>query len=194
MTETVVRRRTGGRSARVREAVLKATLQAVAEHGADAVNIGEIAREAEVHETSIYRRWPTKEHLLLDALLDYSEAELPIPDTGSVRGDLVAFACSVAAYLDSPLGRTLARAMVVASDDDTLAAGRAQFWKSRVDLASAMIDRAKDRGEVPTDLDAATALELVIAPLHFRALLTHQAIDEQVIGHIVDALLAGLGR
>src|SRR5258708_38174299 len=150
MTETVVRRRTGGRSARVREAVLKATVQAVAEPGADAVNIGEIAREAEVHETSIYRRWPTKEHLLLDALLDYSEAELPIPDTGSVRGDLVAFACSVAAYLDSPLGRTLARAMVVASDDDTLAPGRAQFWKSRGDLARAVSDPAQDPGAGPT--------------------------------------------
>jgi AcrR family transcriptional regulator len=194
MSESTVRRRTGGRSARVREAVLTATLQAVAKHGAGAVSIGEIARAAADHETSIYRRWPTKEHLLLDALLDYSEAELPIPDTGSLRQDLIALATSVAAYLESPLGRTLAQAMVAAGGDDTLAAARAQFWKSRVDLASAMIERAKDRGEVPTDLDAATALELVIAPLHFRTLLTHQAVDERAISDIVDTLLAGLAR
>jgi AcrR family transcriptional regulator len=192
MSEPVVRRRTGGRSARVREAVLKATLHAVAEHGADAVSISEIARQAEVHETSIYRRWPTKEHLLLDALLDYSEAKLPIPNTGTLRDDLVAFATAVTAYLDSPLGRTLARSMAIAGDDDALAAGRAQFWKSRLDLASAMIARAKDRGEVPTDLDAATALELVIAPLHFRALLTRQSTDEHDIAQLVDALLTGL--
>ena len=192
MSEPAVRRRTGGRSARVREAVLKATLHAVAEHGADAVSISEIAREAEVHETSIYRRWPTKEHLVLDALLDYSEAKLPIPNTGTLRDDLVAFATAVTAYLDSPLGRTLARSMAIAGDDDTLAAGRAQFWKSRLDLASAMIARAKDRGEVPTDLDAATALELVIAPLHFRALLTRQPINEHDIAQLVDALLTGL--
>ena len=178
MSEPAVRRRTGGRSARVREAVLKAALHAVAERGADALSISEIARQAEVHETSIYRRWPTKEHLVLDALLDYSEAKLPIPDTGTLRDDLVAFATAVTAYLDSPLGRTLARSMAVAGDDDTLAAGRAQFWKSRLDLASAMIARAKDRGEVPTDLDAATALELVIAPLHFRALLTRRRSEE----------------
>jgi len=187
-----VRRRTGGRSARVREAVLKATLNAVAEHGADAVSISEIARHAGVHETSIYRRWSTREHLVLDALLDYSQAKLPIPNTGALRDDLVAFATAVTAYLDSPLGRTLARSMAVAGNDDTLAAGRAQFWKSRLDLASAMIARAKDRGEVPTDLDAATALELVIAPLHFRALLTHQPIDEHDIAQLVDALLTGL--
>jgi AcrR family transcriptional regulator len=192
MSEPAVRRRTGGRSARVREAVLKATLHAVAEHGADAVSISEIAREAEVHETSIYRRWPTKEHLLLDALLDYSEAKLPIPNTGTLRDDLVAFATAVTAYLGSTLGRTLARSMAIAGDDDTLAAGRAQFWKSRLDLASAMIARAKDRGEVPTDLDAATALELVIAPLHFRALLTRQSTDEHDIAQLVDALLTGL--
>lgn len=192
MDEASIRRRTGGRSARVREAVLKATLQAVVEHGADAVSISEIARQAAVHDTSIYRRWPTKDHLLLDALLDYSESTLPIPDTGTLRGDLVEFATEVSAYLASPLGRTLTRAMAVAGDADDLDAARAQFWKSRLDLASAMIERAKVRREVPTDLDGATALELVIAPLHFRALLTHQAIDEQAIGQLVDLLLAGL--
>lgn len=190
--EPTSRRRTGGRSARVREAVLKATLQVVAEHGADAVSISELARQADVHETSIYRRWPTKEHLVLDALLDYSEAKLPIPDTGTLRDDLIAFATAVAGYLDSPLGRTLVRSMAVAGDDDTLAAGRAQFWKSRLDLASAIIARAKDRGEVPTDLDAATALELVIAPLHFRALLTREPIDDHGIAQLVDALVNGL--
>ncbi len=192
MSDPGVRRRTGGRSARVREAVLKVTLQAVAEHGADRVSISEIARQAEVHETSIYRRWPTKEHLVLDALLDYSEAKLPIPDTGTLRGDLVTFATEVAAYLDSPLGRTLVRSMAVAGDDDTLVAGRARFWKSRFDLANTMIARAKERGEVPTDLDAALALELVVAPLHFRALLTRQPIDAQRIAQLVDALLTGL--
>ena len=192
MSEPAVRRRTGGRSARVREAVLKATLDAVAERGADAVSISEIARQAEVHETSIYRRWPTKEHLVLDALLDYSEAKVPIPDTGALRDDLVAFATAVTAYLNSQLGRTLARSMAVAGDDDTLATGRAQFWKSRLDLASAMIARAKDRGEVPADLDTALALELVIAPLHFRALLTRQPFDEHAIARLVDVLLSGL--
>jgi hypothetical protein len=82
--------------------------------------------------------------------------------------------------------------MAVAGDDDTLAAGRAQFWKARLDLASAMTDRAKDRGEVPSDVDAALALELVIAPLHFRALLTREPIGEHDITKLVDALLTGL--
>ena len=82
--------------------------------------------------------------------------------------------------------------MAAAGDDDTLAASRAEFWKARFDLASAMIARAKERGEVPADLDAALALELVIAPLHFRALLTRQPIEEHAIARLVDVLLAGL--
>jgi AcrR family transcriptional regulator len=188
----VQRRRTGGRSARVREAVLKATLRVVAEQGADAVSIREIARQARVHETSIYRRWRTKEHLILDALLDYSEEQLPIPDTGTLRDDLVAFATSVTNYLASPLGRTVARSMAVADDDVTLAATRAQFWQSRFDLARVIVDRATSRGELPDDIDPAMALELLIAPLHFRTLLTRQPIDEQRAGQVVDLLLKGI--
>lgn len=188
----VQRRRTGGRSARVRETVLRATLQVVAEHGADAVSIGEIARQAGVHETSIYRRWRTKEHLILDALLDYSQQQLPVPDTGTLRDDLVAFATSVTNYLASPLGRTLARSMAVADDDVALAATRAQFWQSRLDLARVMVERATSRGELPADVDPAMALELLIAPLHFRALLTRQPVDEQVAGQVVDLLLKGI--
>jgi AcrR family transcriptional regulator len=188
----VQRRRTGGRSARVREAVLKATLRVVAEQGADAASIGEIARQARVHETSIYRRWRTKEHLILDALLDYSEEQLPIPDTGTLRDDLVAFATAVTNYLASPLGRTVARSMAVAEDDVTLAATRAQFWRSRFDLARVIVDRAKSRGELPDDIDPGMALELLIAPLHFRTLLTRQPVDEQLAGQVVDLLLKGI--
>lgn len=188
----VQRRRTGGRSARVRETVLRATLQVVAEQGADAVSIGEIARQAGVHETSIYRRWRTKEHLILDALLDYSQQQLPVPDTGTLRDDLVAFATSVTNYLASPLGQTLARSMAVADDDVALAATRGQFWQSRFDLARVIVERATSRGELPADVDPAMALELLIAPLHFRALLTRQPVDGQLAGQVVDLLLKGI--
>jgi hypothetical protein len=61
-------------------------------------------------------------------------------------------------------------------------------------VLAAQIERAKERGEVPADLDAATSLELVIAPLHFRALLARQPIDDQAIAQLVDALLTGLSK
>ena len=193
-SQTAGRRRTGGRSARVRQAVLQATVQTVAERGADAVNIAEIARQAGVHDTSIYRRWPTKEHLIFDSLLDYSVAQLPIPDTGTLRADLLAFASLIASYAATPIGQALLKAMAVTDDDAALAAGRAQFWQFRLDQARAMIDRAITRGELRADTDPALAIELLIAPLHFRLLLSRQPIDERVSGQLIDLLLNGLAR
>jgi AcrR family transcriptional regulator len=194
MSQTAGRRRTGGRSARVRQAVLQATVQTVAERGADAVNIAEIARQAGVHDTSIYRRWPTKEHLIFDSLLDYSVAQLPIPDTGTLRADLLAFASLIASYAATPIGQALLKAMAVTNDDAALAAGRAQFWQFRLDQARAMIDRAITRGELRADTDPALAIELLIAPLHFRLLLSRQPIDERISGQLIDLLLNGLAR
>jgi AcrR family transcriptional regulator len=193
-SQTAGRRRTGGRSARVRQAVLQATVQTVAERGADAVNIAEIARQAGVHDTSIYRRWPTKEHLIFDSLLDYSVAQLPIPDTGTLRADLLAFASLIASYAATPIGQALLKAMAVTDDDAALAAGRAQFWQFRLDQARAMIDRAITRGELRADTDPALAIELLIAPLHFRLLLSRQPIDERISGQLIDLLLNGMAR
>ncbi len=192
MSSPEIQRRTGGRSARVRRAVIDATLEVVVERGADALSIGEIARQAGVHDTSIYRRWPTKEHLILDALLDSSQTHIPIPDTGALRSDLVAFATLVADYLSHPIGRALMKSMAVAGDDAPLAAARAQFWQPRFDLARTMVDRAVTRGEVPAGTDPAMVLELVIAPVHFRALLTREPLDDDFIGHLVDVLVDGL--
>src|SRR5271156_6810992 len=172
MSELVGRRRTGGRSARVRQAVLEATAQTVAERGADAVNIGEIARQAGVHDTSIYRRWPTKEHLIFDALLDNSRERLPIPDTGTLRADLVAYMALVINYSATPIAQALIKAMAVTHDDAPRAAGRAQFWQFRFDQTRVMLDRAVTRGELAPDSDPLAALELITGALYFRLLLT----------------------
>jgi AcrR family transcriptional regulator len=188
-----VRRRTGGRSARVRDAVLQAALQAMAEHGLG-VSISEIARGAGVHASSIQRRWGTRENVMLDALLTYSQEKLPIPDTGALRGDLIAFGRSIAGYLATPLGEAVAQTMAATDDDPALAAGRTRFWQSRYDTARVIIDRAVDRDEVPAETDPELALEMLVAPLHFRKLLTRQAVDDDFVERLVDALVRGLMR
>jgi AcrR family transcriptional regulator len=194
MSELVGRRRTGGRSARVRRAVLEATAQTVAERGADAVNIGEIARQAGVHDTSIYRRWPTKEHLIFDALLDYSRERLPIPDTGTLRADLVAYMALVINNAATPIAQALIKAMAVTHDDAAMAAGRAQFWQFRFDQTRVMLDRAVTRGELAPDTDPLAALELITGALYFRLLLTREPFDDDIAGHFVDVLINGLAR
>jgi AcrR family transcriptional regulator len=187
-----VQRRPGGRSARVRAAVLQATLEAMAEHGPGGVTISEIARRAGVHATSVQRRWGTAENVMLDAMLTRSQDELPVPDTGTLRGDLIAFARLIAAYLATPLGAALQRMMAVTEDDPELADGRTRFWRTRYDAAQVMIARAIERNELAAGTDPALALELLVAPLHFRTLLIRQPLDESLIEQVVDTLLRGL--
>ena len=186
------RRRTGGRSARVRDAVLTATLDALGDGGFDAVTLNEVARRAGVHATSIQRRWGTREKLVLDAMLAFSRTHLLVPDTGSLHGDLVAFAQSLADYLATPLGRALVRSMSAADDDQRLATARAEFWQARFDAAGVVVDRAVERGELAVGADPALILEMVTAPLHFRALLTRQPIDGELIVRIVTAVERGV--
>jgi len=192
MSDPAGRRRPGGRSARVRQAVLEATVNVVAGGGADAVNIGEIARRAGVHDSSIYRRWPTKEHLVFDALLDYNRERLSIPDTGNLRTDLVAYTAQVTGFSTTPIGQAMIKAMVGTADDAAMAAARADFWQTRVDHTRVMFDRAVTRGELADDTDPITALQLLTGALYFRLLLTRQPIDDDITGHFVDVLIRGL--
>ena len=129
---------------------------------------------------------------MLDAMLTRSQEELPVPDTGTLRGDLIAFARLVAAYLATPLGTALSRTMAVADDDPDMADGRLQFWRARYDIARVMIDRAIERHELVAGTDSQLALELLIAPLHFRALLTRQPIDDTMIEQLVDSRPEGI--
>jgi AcrR family transcriptional regulator len=190
--EQGVRRRTGGRSARVRSAVLEAALEATAEDGFGGVTISEIARRAGVHASSIQRRWGSRENVILDAMLTNSQEKLPIPDSGSLRGDLIAFARSITAYLATPLGEALVRTMAATVDDPTLAAGRTRFWRGRYETARVIVDRAIVRRELAVGTDPQLALELLVAPLHFRKLLTRQPLDDIFVEYTVDTLIHGL--
>jgi AcrR family transcriptional regulator len=164
----------------------------LAERGMDRLTVADIADRAGVHETSIRRRWRTRENLICDALLNYSEVHLPIPDTGSLREDLAGFASELAVYLTTPLGRALLHAMATTGEDPALAEARTAFWQTRYELAGAMIERAVARGELPATVDGRLALEALIAPLNFRALLTDEAPDGDLPRRLADLVLDGI--
>ena len=186
------KRRPGGRAARVREAVHRAVLDAVAEHGVDKVGIPEISRRAGVRDSSIYRRWGTRENLILDVLLAASERTLPVPDTGTLYGDLTAFATALIDYLDAPLGHDLARALAFVTDSEEISEARKTFWATRYRTTKVMIERAVARGELPPDTDARIAIELLIAPIHFRNLLTRQQSDAEFANQLATCVIRAL--
>ncbi|GAA2425774.1 TetR/AcrR family transcriptional regulator [Streptomyces pulveraceus] len=187
-----VRRRPGGRAARVRQAVLTAAMEVLAEDGIARLTIAEVAARAGVNETTVYRRWGSREKLVLDAMLAGSHEGIPVPDTGAVRTDLAAFAHALAEYLATPTGRSVAREASLSSEDPHLAAAWQTFWQSRLDQAGAIISRAIERGELPADTDSTLALELLCSPLQTRSLLGHHPIEPDLPERLTDLVLDGL--
>jgi AcrR family transcriptional regulator len=192
LEETATRRRPGGRAARVREAVHRAVVDIVAEQGVDKVGIPEVSRRSGVRDSSIYRRWGTRENLILDVLLAASERTLPVPDTGTLHGDLTTFATALIGYLDAPLGHGLTRALAFVTDTEEIGRARKRFWDSRHRAAEVMISRAVARGELPPDADARIAIELLIAPIHFRNLLTREGSDAELAGQLATYVIRAL--
>ncbi|MFE9789496.1 TetR/AcrR family transcriptional regulator [Nocardia salmonicida] len=184
-------RRPGGRAAKVREAVHHAVLEAVEEHGVDKVGIPDISRRAGVRDSSIYRRWGTRENLVLDVMLSASERTLPLPDTGSLCGDLTIFATALIAYLDTPLGAGLARALAFIADSEHIAQARNTFWEARYEANQPIVTRAVERGELPADAETRTVIETLIAPIHFRHFLTREPMDERFVEqHVIRVIRA----
>jgi AcrR family transcriptional regulator len=187
-----IRRRPGGRAARVRQAVLSAAMDALAEEGIARLTIAGVAARAGVNETTVYRRWGSRDKLVLDAMLTGSDEGIPVPDTGTVRADLAAFARALADYLATPAGHSVARAAALSSDDPDLAGAWQIFWQSRLDQAAVIVSRAVERGELPADTDAALALELLCAPLQARSLFGHRLIEPDLPERLTDLVLDGL--
>jgi AcrR family transcriptional regulator len=181
MTTEPVRRRPGGRSAKVRSGVVTATLELLAEAGPENLSIAEVAARAGVHETSIYRRWKTRERLILDAMIERSAELLKALDTGSVHGDLVALGHELVDYGTSPMGEALMRTLAANNDDSDTAQIRNQFWAARYGECRTLVERATARGELPASVNSRALLEMFIAPIHFRLLMTREAVDSDFL-------------
>jgi AcrR family transcriptional regulator len=187
-----VRRRVGGRSARVQDSVLKSVFELFWEKGPSDLSIAEVAERAGVHETSIYRRWPTRHALVIDACRHFIDDVLPIPDTGALRSDLIAFQRSAKAMLGSRQGQ-----VIIALNSMQEASSRARrhdYWKRRLEQLRVMLDRAVERGEFPAGADRVSFLEALIAPLYFRLLVTNESLDTWSDADHIDRLLAGVAK
>jgi AcrR family transcriptional regulator len=192
--EPTPRKRPGGRTARVGGAVLEATLELLAEGGFSSLTIDRVADRSGVHKTTIYRRWGSREGLVGAALAGQSASQVPIPDTGSLRGDVTEIARSVAANLTSPLGRALARAIIGHADDPEIGRISDDFWRSRFDRTAVVVDRAVTRGELAQRTDPRLVVELVVATVWFRSIAARAPIDDELIASVVDIVLSGFDR
>lgn len=183
--EPAARRRPGGRSARVRAAVLAATAEVLAERGYVELTYEEVAARAGVHKTSVYRWWPTKSALVLDAVRTQAGSTVEMRDTGDLEADILTFLRAVAHNVTSPLGRALLLATARHSETAEPVVVRTRFWNERFTLAAERLERAKQVGELPADTDAALLVEALISPIHFRALISGAPITPRFLRSVM---------
>jgi AcrR family transcriptional regulator len=178
------------RGEHVRRTVLAAAFEEVVANGFDGATVAGVAKRSGVHETTVYRRWVTRENLLVAALLERSADAIPAPDTGSTREDLLAMVRGVIAYAGSAEGTAVLRAALLPVDDD-YAGAREAFWARRLDALSPVVTRGIERGDVRADIDARLLLEMLVAPIHGRLLLTGEPVDDDFAQQLVDQALTG---
>jgi AcrR family transcriptional regulator len=184
-------RRPGGRSARVRAAVRAATLSELAENGYAALSVEGVAARSGVHKTTVYRRWGSVEGLIADALEMASEEPWPVPDTGSVHGDLRALTRLVVAGFTDPGDGPVSTAFVAAGMQNSAAAEALRgFFVSRHDQAARIVTRAVARGELPAGTDPVELVRATVAPLYYRLFISREPVDAAVADRAADAALA----
>ena len=179
------------RGEHVRRTVLSAAFDELVANGFDGATVAGVAKRSGVHETTVYRRWATRENLLVAALLDRSADAIPAPDTGSTREDLLAIVREVIAYVRSPTGMAVMRAAILPVDD-TYTGARHAFWARRMDALSPVVTRGIERGDLRADTDARLLLETLVAPIHGRLLLTGEPVDDELAERLVDQVLTGV--
>ena len=184
------------RSERSRRAIITAAGELLEEQGLRAMTVEGVARRAGVSKKTIYRWWPHKSVLALDAFYDdwSSAQEELMPDTGTLLDDLRLRARATVRLMTSErLGPTFAALLVEAQSDAALAdAFREHVLEPLREQARAIFRRAIARGELRPDTDVEVAIDLFQGPLFLRLLYTHSALDEAFADAIAEMALAGV--
>ena len=174
--------------------MLTATAERLAERGLAAMSIEEVAARAGVGKTTIYRRWPSKGLLALDAFVALFREEQAQPDTGTLRGDmLAALHAWVRAVTRTPMGSMLTGLIAEAQHDPELRGA----WRDRVleplrEQHRVMLDRAIARGEISPSVDREVVLDLFFGAAEHRLLLGHLPMTDEFIAEVVDVILSGV--
>ena len=199
MSESVAseqKRRGRPRSEKARTAILDAATELLLEQGLETVSMDEVAERAGVSKATIYRWWPSKQTLALDALYhEWDTARPEPPDTGSLRADLLALLRPwIRRVRARPYGRVVAELVAEAQTDPEFASiYHARFVAPRREPARALLATRDRSRRAPPDIDVELALDLVYGPLYHRLLHGHAPLNDRFVRDVVDAVLAGLG-
>jgi AcrR family transcriptional regulator len=200
VTSTVENARSPGRprSEKAHKAILAAVMDLLLEQGLHAMSMEEVARRAGVSKATIYRWWPSKERLALDALATEWAFTPPAAqrDTGSLRGDLRTRLLPWLRQLNrKPYAHVVAGLVAEAQTSPEFAElYRSHFVQARRDATRELLVRARDRGEIAANTDLEVTLDMLYGPIYHRLLHGHAPLTEQFAQQVIDYVITAISE
>jgi len=180
------------RSEQSRNAILRSTLKLLQQAGFHDLTIEAIAADANVGKATVYRWWPSKGAVAVDAFAATTENRLHFPDTGSVYQDLSLQMNQFLALLHTRRGRIVAALLGAGqSEPDVLEAFRERFLRPRRQEAYKTLRRGIERGELPRNLDLDLVLDILYGAIYMRYLIRHDELSESYVKQVCQMVLGG---
>jgi AcrR family transcriptional regulator len=182
------------RGEHARERVLRAALEVLADQGLPGFTIEAVAQRAEASKATLYRRWASRESLLIEAMDTLASHPFPVPATGHLRTDLVELLSKQVALLsEQRFPRLMAAFIDAAERDPTLQRLHVQVTQSRREPLRHVLLEARQRGDIPSTADLDFAIDLLVGPAFYRRFIAHQPFHETYAVAVVDHVLLALG-
>ncbi|MGC5165885.1 TetR/AcrR family transcriptional regulator [Luteimicrobium sp. DT211] len=180
------------RSEDSRRAILAAAVELVAEHGYGPLTVEKIAARAGTGKQTIYRWWPTKADVVMEALVEKADLHIRVPDDGSLAADLRGFLEASVALGRASQVVAILRALMAESQLDEAFGRRFRevFIENRRAALRTVLDRAAARGELPAGVSVDTLLDVVFGVIWYRVLTDRALGADAVVGELV-ALISG---
>ena len=170
---------------RSKKLVLAATHELLTKTGFGGVSVDEVSRRSGVAKTTIYRHWPSRNSLLMDACSKLSSRP-QAPDTGSVKGDLELLAVMVSQKLHQPWSTVLPSIIDAAERDKDLAHLYAQIHAQMRSAFGVVIERGQQRGEVSRKQDPAEIIAFILGPFFYRRWFSREPLSEAFAKRVVE--------
>ena len=194
MTDTK-QRRDDPRMARTRARALEATLELAAGSGLHACTFDAVSERSGIARSTLYRHWSNQSELVMDALESQHVDEYVTHDTGSLRDDMLVDMLELGRHLEgSTLGAMIPQLVAAASTDPDMSDIMRKTSDHYLSIDAEIIERAKERGEVATDIDSDHVALLFSAPIFYRYFMARQPVDGRWITSHVDAIVRLLSQ
>ncbi|MFE9426485.1 TetR/AcrR family transcriptional regulator [Kitasatospora sp. NPDC006697] len=180
------------RNEAARQAILDAALRLAGAAGGEAVTIDAIAKAAGVGKQTVYRWWPSKGAVLLEALVDRAGQDVTVPEGGSLREELSSFiATTFEAAQQEPAAGVLRTLLRESGRDPHLAELLRSYTATRRGVLRELLERGRERGELPAGVEPELMVDQIYGLFWYRFVLGHGPLDSGTAQRLTDALLRG---